>query len=83
MAAGLGWAQQQGHLARVPTIAQLGVEGTIAGAAYFWRRSGGPKWAGDLCTAAAIIAANHLGREGLTGVHGVGADDPYAVHGDE
>ena len=66
VAAGLGWAQRAGMLARVPTLGVLGIEGTIAIGGYLWSRNGGPPLAGQLGRVAGIVAANHLGRTGLT-----------------
>jgi hypothetical protein len=65
-AAGLGWAQRAGMLARIPTLGVLGLEGTIAVAGYLWARNGGPALAGTIGRVAGIVAANHLGRTGLS-----------------
>jgi hypothetical protein len=86
----LGALQREGTLSRLPTIAQLGAEGTIALAAGFFGR--GNAMMQDLSLCAGIVAVNQLGREGLTGTprapatSGVGArvqKDPYEVQGDD
>lgn len=66
VAAALGWAQRAGMLARVPTLGVLGIEGTLAVGGYLWSRNGGPPLAAQLGRVAGIVAANHLGRTGLT-----------------
>jgi len=81
-AVGLGWAQRAGLLARIPTLGVLGLEGTIAVAGYLWSKNGGPALAGTLGRVAGIVAANHLGRTGLTTSATVAGSDPYDVAGE-
>lgn len=82
----LGYAQRMGFLARVPTIAVLGAEGTIALAGYIWAKNGGPKLAGTVGRVAGIVALNHIGRVGLGGTPaaaGVAGDEYDALSGDD
>jgi hypothetical protein len=81
-AAALGWAQRAGMLARIPTLGVLGLEGTIAVGGYLWARNGGPKLAGTIGRVAGIVAANHLGRTGLSTSGTVSGSSSYDAGGD-
>lgn len=71
----LGYLRGKGSLAQVPAIASLGIEGTIAAGAWFFRKKS--RYAQALATAAGSIALYDMARTYATGggVSGAGHDE--------
>lgn len=96
IAVGVGMAEREGYLARVPEIGQLGTIGSLGVICWGLRRFAGVNMPvlDDVAEVCAITFGIKLGREGLTGgaqpaarvtsSAGVsGTDDEFAIQGDE
>ena len=66
----LGYLRGKGTLAGLPTIAALGAEGTIAAAAWFFRKKS--KYAAALATAAGAITLYDMGKTMASGASPTG-----------
>lgn len=93
IAVGVGMAEREGYLARVPEIGQLGTIGSLGAIAWGLRKFAGVNMPilDDVVEVCVITAGIKIGREGLTGgaspaarVSGpdISGPDEFAVQGD-